>query len=269
MKTSTRWRIILLLSLGFPLWPVSAQSEAFHSISPEIVGKKVWINECDGTVAGLTSWNGDEAFPSLGIGHFIWYPAGRQGPFEESFPLLIAYLKKRGIELPEWLSPLGPCPWPNRQAFMADFNGPRLSGLRKFLASTVAEQSDFLFERLRLSEAQLSDGLDAQDAARLKRNFHLLSDSMAGTYALVDYVNFKGEGTKPSESYQGKGWGLRQVLLAMKIPEGPADAPGKFAVAAANVLRQRVKLSPPQHNEREYLPGWLNRTATYGEASQT
>jgi hypothetical protein len=268
MKISARVLSILLFSLFFPLSPFSAHSEPPHSISHEIVGKKVWANECEGTVAGLTSWNGGEDFPSLGIGHFIWYPAGKQGPYVESFPLLIAYLKDRQIELPRWLSPLGPCPWPNRKAFMADFNGPRLTGLRKFLASTVAEQSDFLFERLRLSEAKLSDGLDAPDAARLKRNFQLLSDSTEGTYALVDYVNFKGEGTKPSESYHGRGWGLRQVLLSMKLPEGSDDAPRKFAAAAANVLRQRVKLSPPKRNESRYLPGWLNRTASYGEASE-
>jgi hypothetical protein len=267
MKISDRVLSILLFSLAVPLWPSSAQPAPPHQISHEIVGKRIWVNECDGTVAGLTSWNGDEAFPSLGIGHFIWYPAGKQGPYVESFPLLIAYLKNREIELPQWLSPLGPCPWPNRKAFMADFNGPRLSGLRKFLASTVAEQSDFLFERLRLSQAQLSAGLDALDAARLKRNFQILSESTAGTYALVDYVNFKGEGTKPSESYQGKGWGLRQVLLAMKDPDGLTDAPRKFAAAAASVLRQRVKLSPPERDERQYLHGWLNRTASYGEAS--
>ena len=261
-------RSILLLSLVFPLWSVFAQSEASYTVSHEIIGNKVWANECDGTVAGLTSWNEGEAFPSLGIGHFIWYPEGEQGPYEESFPLLIAYFKQRGIELPRWLSPLGSCPWTNRKAFMADFDGPRLSGLRKFLASTVAEQSDFLFERLRLSEAQLSDGLGAQEAARLNRNFQLLSDSTAGTYALVDYVNFKGEGTKPSEHYQGKGWGLRQVLLAMKVPDGAADAPGKFAAAAASVLKQRVKLCPSERNERQYLQGWLNRTASYGKLSQ-
>ena len=268
MKISARVLSILLFSLSFPLSPFTAHSEPAHAISHEFVGKKVWANECEGTVAGLTSWNGGEAFPSLGIGHFIWYPAGKQEPYVESFPLLIAYLKQRGLELPGWLSPLGPCPWPNRKAFMADFNGPRLTGLRKFLASTVAEQSDFLFERLRLSETQLSEGLDAQDAARLKRNFQLLSGSTAGIYALVDYVNFKGEGTKPSESYHGRGWGLRQVLLSMKLPEGPDDAPGKFAAAAANVLRQRVKLSPPERNESRYLPGWLNRTASYVEASE-
>lgn len=262
-------RSILLLWLALPLLPASAEYGTLSSISHEVIGRKVWANECDGKVAGLTSWNGGEAFPSLGIGHFIWYPAGKEGPYEESFPRLIAYLKGRGVEIPKWLTPLGPCPWPDRNAFMADFNGPRLSGLRKFLASTVAGQSDFLFERLRLSEGQLGKGLPGEDAGRLKRNFQLLSGSTAGTYALVDYVNFKGEGTKPSENYQGKGWGLRQVLLAMRVPNGPDDAPGKFAAAAASVLRQRVKLSPPKRNEGQYLPGWLDRTTSYGEASGT
>jgi hypothetical protein len=266
MNTLIQIRSFLLLSLISSLLPTSAQSEAPRPVSHEIIGRKVWANECDGTMVGLTSWNGGEAFPSLGIGHFIWYPAGKKGPFEESFPRLIAYLKEREVELPKWLDQLGPCPWSDRRAFMADFHGPRLTGLRKFLASTVAQQSDFLFERLRLSEAQLGNGLNALDTGRLKRNFQLLSDSTTGTYALVDYVNFKGEGTKLSESYRGRGWGLRQVLLAMKSPNGPVDAPGKFAVAAASVLRQRVQLSPPGRNEAQYLPGWLDRTASYGEA---
>ena len=43
------------------------------------IGSKIWQNECGGTVSGLTSWNAGEDFPSLGIGHFIWYVAGRRG----------------------------------------------------------------------------------------------------------------------------------------------------------------------------------------------
>ncbi len=269
MKSSSRWRSLSLALLALPFPLAAATPEAPHPISHEIIGKKIWANECEGKVEGLTSWNGGEAFPSLGIGHFIWYPAGRPGPYEESFPRMIAYLQAQRIPLPAWLTPpVGPCPWPNRRSFMAEINGPRLSGLRKLLASTVAQQSDFLFERLRLSEPQLSEGLDAMDAARLKQNFHLLSGSTTGIYALVDYVNFKGEGTKPTERYQGKGWGLRQVLLAMKSPTSHADAPRKFAVAAASVLTQRVKLSPPGRNERQYLPGWLSRVASYGGSAK-
>jgi hypothetical protein len=246
----------LLLAISLSLLPAE--------ISHKTIGMKVWRNECDGTVEGLTSWNRSEAFPSLGIGHFIWYP-GKPGPFEESFPPMIAYLKERGVSLPKWLTPpVGRCPWPTRRAFMADLDGPRLRGLRKLLAATVAEQSDYLFERLRLSQSVLSAGLTPEEAAKLRLNFQLLSTSTLGTYALVDYVNFKGEGTKLTERYQGKGWGLRQALLAMKTPSNPADAPGNFAVAAASVLRERVRLSPPGRNEAQYLPGWLSRTASYG-----
>jgi hypothetical protein len=32
-----------------------------------------------GSITGLTTWNAGEEFPSLGIGHFIWYPAGFDG----------------------------------------------------------------------------------------------------------------------------------------------------------------------------------------------
>jgi hypothetical protein len=58
------------------------------------VGQRIWQNECAGTVAGLTSWNAGEDFASLGIGHFIWYPAGKRGPFEESFPGLVQHLAR-------------------------------------------------------------------------------------------------------------------------------------------------------------------------------
>ena len=50
----------------------------------DAVGRRVWQNECAGTRDGLTSWNEGEGFASLGIGHFIWYPAGARGPFEDT-----------------------------------------------------------------------------------------------------------------------------------------------------------------------------------------
>ena len=45
-----------------------------------------------------------EAFPSLGIGHFIWYPSGVQEPFVESFPSLVQYLIQRQAPVPDWLT---------------------------------------------------------------------------------------------------------------------------------------------------------------------
>ncbi len=43
-----------------------------------------------------------------------------------------------------------------------------------------------------------------------------MAASPNGVYALVDYVNFKGEGTLATERYQDHGWGLLQVLEGMK-----------------------------------------------------
>ena len=43
----------------------------------------------------LTHWNEGEDFPSLGIGHFIWFPEGVDAPFDEQFPALISYLRQQ------------------------------------------------------------------------------------------------------------------------------------------------------------------------------
>src|SRR5256885_1124476 len=83
------------------------------------IGKKVWQNECKGTVAGLTSWNAGENFASLGIGHFIWYPKGMRGPFDESFPKFVDFASSRGAKLPAVAMPGNACPWNSRSAFNA------------------------------------------------------------------------------------------------------------------------------------------------------
>ncbi|HEX4630297.1 MAG TPA: hypothetical protein VH188_04970, partial [Chthoniobacterales bacterium] len=75
--------------LFLALIAMTSQATAGINLSPaetRRIGNKIWQNECGGTVAGLTSWNAGENFASLGIGHFIWYPKGVRGPFDESFP---------------------------------------------------------------------------------------------------------------------------------------------------------------------------------------
>src|SRR5436190_4525842 len=114
------------------------------------IGKKVWQNECKGTVAGLTSWNAGENFASLGIGHFIWYPKGMRGPFEESFPKLVIFISSRGAKLPTLLLKIDetPCPWSSRAEFLHAQHTPEMNQLRRFLADTVDVQTEFLIARL-------------------------------------------------------------------------------------------------------------------------
>jgi len=224
------------------------------------IGRRVWQNECGGTREGLTSWNSGENFASLGIGHFIWYPKGMNGPFDESFPKLVKAFAVAGVKTPAWLE--GDCPWSTRAAFQADAQSPRMKELRDLLASTIRLQSRFLAERMRAALPKMLGEAPASERARVRTNFERLAASGAGTYALIDYVNFKGEGTKSTERYRGEGWGLLQVLAAMGT-EGKATA--EFSRAAAAVLERRVKNSPPERNESRWLSGWKNRVRAYAE----
>lgn len=224
------------------------------------IGRRIWQNECAGTISGLTSWNKGEEFPSLGIAHFIWYPAAKRGPFEESFPGLVRFLKANGQPVDPWME--GTCPWPSRAAFVSEINGPRLSELRKLLADTVPLQARYAALRLEAALPKMLAAAPAGERTRVAENFRRVAAGPLGYYALMDYVNFKGEGTNPSERYDGKGWGLLQVLTRMS-PSGPALP--AFVHAADEVLSQRVKHSPPARNEEQWLPGWRNRLKTYLE----
>ena len=225
------------------------------------IGTKIWQNESGGTTAGLTAWNYGEDFASLGIGHFIYYPAGRRGPFQESFPLLLRYLEANDVKIPAWLLKSESCPWPDRSRFLADQRSVRMEELRSLLARTVPLQAKFTVDRLQAALPKMLDAAQASEKGKIRKNFYRVAAEPLGPYALVDYVNFKGEGTLASERYQGEGWGLLQVLESM----GDGLALPEFRQAAESVLTRRVKNSPPERGESRWLPGWKNRIRTYTE----
>src|SRR5215469_7496221 len=242
-----RTRFALLIPVLCVVLPVSAGSQGVHlsDTQADKIGRRLWQNECGGTVSGLTSWNSGENFASLGIGHFIWYPVGQSGPFEESFPA--------------WLTDSHGCPWPNRSTFLADLHSARLQELRTILANTVPLQARFAANRLEAALPKMLASAPADEQAKVKENFYRVAGTPSGMYPLVDYVNFKGEGTSPTERYRGQGWGLLQVLEAMN--EGPALE--QFRTAAAQVLTRRVHNAPPERHEERWLPGWLSRVRSY------
>ncbi len=233
-----------------------------HALSDkelDSIGRRVWQNECGGTRDGLTSWNAGENFASLGIGHFIWYPKGQRGPFEESFPKLAKYLAANGAAVPAWAQ--GDCPWNSRAEFQAEFQGARAKELRELLFDTLRLQSRFLAQRMTESLPKMLAAAPAAQRENVRAQFERLRATGAGTFALIDYVNFKGEGIKAEERYNGEGWGLLQVLAGMKGGGGARE----FGASAAAVLTRRVQNSPPARNEQRWLAGWKSRVAAYGE----
>ncbi|HXA10323.1 MAG TPA: hypothetical protein VNW28_10090 [Chthoniobacterales bacterium] len=243
---------------------VSAAVSLSHEDAVRI-GHRIWQNECGGTVAGLTSWNAGENFASLGIGHFIWYPAGKRGPFEESFPEFVRYAAQRGAKLPKLLLANGGdvCPWPSRAEFLAAESGGKMETLRQFLVDTIDLQADFLVNRMQAALPKMLAAASPAERGKVAQQFNRLASSAPGCYALIDYVNFKGEGVLLSERYQGRGWGLLQVLEEMSGSGDATAAVNEFADAATRVLRVRVENAPRERNEARWLPGWLNRIDSY------
>jgi len=227
------------------------------------IGKHVWQNESNGSIAGLTAWNTGEDFASLGIGHFIWYPQGMRGPFEESFPKFLAFAQERNVTVPVWLNQATACPWNSRAAFYRAEDSKEMRELRQFLAHTVDLQAQFLVARLQQSLAKMLDEATPASRVNVERQFARSASTPHGCYALVDYVNFKGEGVLHTERYRGEGWGLLQVLQGMHGTENGTAAAREFSNSAAAILRRRVQNSPPERHEARWLPGWLNRVRSY------
>ena len=257
----------LLLAAALAACAAPAPASSIH-LTPEqarAIGLKLWQNEAGGKVEFLTHWNKGEDFGSFGIGHFIWYPAGKTGPFTESFPGVLADLAAAGESLPPWLAPGAPCPWPDRDAFYADFKGPRLTYLRDLLARTVDAQAMHAARRLEAALPKILDAADPSERSMLSRRFEAVAAAPNGVYALVDYVNFKGEGVNPSERYDGLGWGLLQVLELTDDAAPGQPSVEAFARAADAALTRRAAHAPADRQAREqgWLPGWRVRLRTY------
>lgn len=266
-STSNRWSRASYV-LPFLLWCLAAHcyAQSHVTLSQEEarqIGHKIWQNECNGTVAGLTSWNVGEDFASLGIGHFIWYPRNARGPFEESFPKFRAFAINAYADMPIWLRDSTACPWNSRVEFLRDQDSARMKELRSFLVRTIDLQARFMVARLEGALDKMMDEAQPSQRETVRTQFERVAKSHHGAYALIDYVNFKGEGTLQSERYQGRGWGLLQVLEGMRGTTTGPEALEEFSRSAAEVLKRRVANSPIQRGEKRWLPGWLNRVATY------
>jgi hypothetical protein len=236
------------------------------SLTPEQsrdISIRVWRNECAGTIEGLLSWNEGEEFASLGIGHFIWYPSGKRGPFVETFPKLIQFLQKRGIEIPRWLEHARACPWKTREEFRRAKQSPKMNDLRRILKETIPLQGAFLADRLEEALPTLLLNAPTARKSKILARYEQLAALPNGLYALLDYVNFKGYGTAEEERYAGWGWGLFQVLNNMNDDCPPEQVVDEFIRSAKELLEHRVANAPLFRNEQRYLKGWFNRLDSY------
>jgi hypothetical protein len=273
-----------LLFTGVLLTSSGISGATYPSLNQDQIqwlGAQIYSNECNSQPECLTAWNEGENFPSMGIGHFIWYQENQQEIFTESFPDLIHFMQQSDIQIPDWLIATNlEAPWRDRGEFLTDQDSERMKMLRNFLATHTREQTAFIINRFEDSlvsmlESVTSDETELGNEQKFKstqdhieENFFKVANSHTpyGLYALIDYVNFKGTGVSSLETYNGQGWGLKQVLLEMAALDELREMPESlqaFAEAASRVLTRRVENAPPERNETRWLTGWNNRLETY------
>ncbi len=265
MKLRSAAAAVLVLGLALTAGPADAAREPLTRDQFRCLGDTIFFNECSGKAERLISWNPNEDFPSLGIGHFIWFPEGVRSPFVETFPGLLEHYEQSKILLPEWIRALPGrhAPWRTREEFLLDRDSARVKELERFLLETRELQARHIFSRASEMLPSLLRHAAPESRDAVAARFRLLESSYQGVFAITDYVNFKGEGTDARERYAGFGWGLLQVLEVMRDPVDPADAVAAFSAAAVTVLERRVRNAPAGRDEARWLPGWTNRVLRY------
>jgi len=234
------------------------------------IAQKVWQNEGAGKDKYLVWWNDGEAFASVGIGHFIWFPKNHTERFREVFPMVVAYMQDNNVALPAWLNERSDFPWQTKEAFFKakKEKSKRYMELFTLLKSTMSYQAGFMADRLNGALPTMLSSIEDKTAkSRIQKRFnHMLytkdgNIDEQGLYILLDYTNFKGEGTLKSERYHGQGWGLLQVLEHMDMTN--TNKYKAFSNAAKAMLSRRIKNSPPTRGEERWRKGWNVRLDTY------
>ena len=225
------------------------------------------------------------------MGHYIWYPKVKQ-KYVESFPNLIKFACSNGYSgsLPKEIGytggdpVLGPCPWNNK----AEFNKAKeekskdLENIQKFLIDKDMQKQQALFQYNRLLDFMdnWKPGSN-QDEIAAKNKAEELMKQPGGTLVLMDYINFKGEGTNPSEFYMYNNkkmtWGLKSVLQNWveleknpKYPNIKGVAISAFSWVANQVLGFRSIYDPEikkQDNPGKISVDWMLRVNDYSNIS--
>lgn len=230
-----------------------------------MIADRIFKNESGSDPDKLVHWNDGENFASMGLGHFTWYPAGRQARFGNTFPDLLGHLQSNGVPLPVWVQQARyqGAPWNSKAELMHAKQSGQVQELQNLLYQTRLLQAAYIVERARRAMPKLVDAAPGQSRATVGQNLNAIANTPGGWYALVDYVNFKGEGLNTSGGYNGQNWGLLQVLENMQPSQPGQQALNAFADSASRVLERRVRNSPPARNEARWLAGWSNRINTY------
>ena len=248
--------------------PRTAPRNSITTLSPaeiRTIGDKIFRNESGGDIDKLVHWNVGENFASMGIGHFTWYPAGRRTRYGNTFPGLLDHLQANGVQLPAWVqkAKFTGAPWRTKNELKYAKRSPEVRQFQNLLYETRYLQASYIFERAKRAVPRLVKATPPHLRSHVAQNLNAVANTPGGWYALIDYVNFKGEGLNRRGGYKGQNWGLLQVLENMRPSQPGQMALNNFADSAIQILERRIRNSNPSRGESRWMRGWAVRCNTY------
>lgn len=261
------------LSKSFIAGQTPTTTPAISTQELQWIGQRIYANECASKPENLIHWNTGENFPSLGIGHFIWYSKNANERFIETFPAMVDFVGRYQAP-PEWLLALKPLdsPWRDKQSFENFKNTSEYQSLLKWLVVTQSYQAEFISQQLNVRFNAFfvanKTTFSTRETGQIKQLFSNMMNFKKGRFAIIDYANFKGIGAK-TEAYQGEQWGLISVLedMLLRHPEiyqrQDMQVLQEFVLSAKRRLQKRVNLSPQERGEERWLKGWFKRLDGY------
>lgn len=268
--------------------PMAALSNLSHA-DYAWIGQRIFENEAASQTKFLTYWNPNEAFPSFGIAHFIWFPKGVEQPFEQTFPDMYAFVASKKMA-PAWLKALWHssksrqqpfyAPWASKGVFDAQLDSAKMKSLRYWLQNSKGEQAQFIIQSFQQRWQETIKTMPSAEQQKLNLALQRLMEFKRGKFAVIDYFNFKGIGNNETEQYQGQPWGLISVLQVMlnklsladeSVSELESKLTGldnemiikEFIESAKVRLTLRTQLAPAERKEKRWLAGWFKRVERY------
>ena len=138
----------------------------------------------------------------------------------------------------------GACPWNSRAEFLAAESSQRMKQ-----SANLSRRHDRFSSRLPGGTAaarrcrKCSRPRPPAERAKIEKQFNRVASSAQGCYALIDYVNFKGEGVLATERYRGRGWGLLQVLEGMSGQRRRSSGERVCRIGSARLARAGGELT--------------------------
>src|SRR5438093_13015564 len=68
--------VLLLISWTSALWPHLSNAITLSHADAQRIGKKIWQNECNGTIYVINDWNQGASFDTICIDHALRIPSG-------------------------------------------------------------------------------------------------------------------------------------------------------------------------------------------------